>query len=241
VAEAGRRPGAGLLVAVGIALVILLSLGTWQLYRLQWKEHLLAEIEARRHAPPAALSDVEKRASAGADIDYLPATVSGAFDHGHEQYFFATDAGDVGYFVYTPLTLADGRTVFVNRGFVPDALKDPARRAGGQITSTVTISGLARATLDGKPSWVVPDNEPTKQLYFWKDLDAMAANAGVRKEKLLPFFIDADATPNPGGWPKGGVTQLDLPNNHLSYAFTWYGLAAVLVVVSVLAFRRKAR
>lgn len=235
------RPGAGLLVAVGIALVILLSLGTWQLYRLQWKEHLLAEIEARGHAAPAALSDVEKQVSAGADIDYLPATVSGAFDHGQEQYFFATDEGDVGYFVYTPLTLADGRTVFVNRGFVPDALKDPAKRSTGQVTSTVTISGLARAKLTEKPSWVVPQNEPAKQLYFWKDLDAMAANARVPKEKLLPFFIDADATPNPGGWPKGGVTQLDLPNNHLSYAFTWYGLAAVLLVVSVLAFRRKPR
>lgn len=240
-AEARRRPGAGLLIVVGIALVILLSLGTWQLYRLQWKEHLLAEIEARQHASPAPLADVEKQAAAGTDIDYLPMTVSGTFDHAREQYFFATDEGDVGYYVYTPLALADGRTILVNRGFVPEALKDPAKRAEGEVRGTVTITGLARAKLAEKPSWVVPENEPAKKLYFWKDLDAMAANTGVASDKLIPFFIDADATPNPGGWPKGGVTQLDLPNNHLSYAFTWYGLAAVLVVVSVLAFRRKAR
>lgn len=238
-ADVRRGPGIGLLVAVGIALVILLSLGTWQLYRLQWKEHLLAEIETRQHAAPAPLAEVEKRAAA--DIDYLPMTVSGTFDHAREQYFFATDEGDVGYYVYTPLTTADGRTILVNRGFVPEALKDPAKRVEGAIRDAVTVTGLARAKLDGKPSWVVPENEPAKKLYFWKDLDAMAANAGVPKDKLIPFFIDADATPNPGGWPKGGVTQLDLPNNHLSYAFTWYGLAAVLVVVSVLAFRRKAR
>jgi surfeit locus 1 family protein len=167
--------------------------------------------------------------------------VSGSFEHAHEQYFFATNEGDVGYHVYTPLVLADGRIVFVNRGFVPEALKDPARRTQGQTVGTATMTGLARARLDAKPSWAVPDNEPAKQLYFWKDLEAMAANVAVPQGKLLPFFVDADATPNPGGWPRGGVTQLDLPNNHLSYAFTWYGLAAVLLVVSVLAFRRKAR
>ena len=240
-ADLRRRPGLGIIVAIGVALVILLSLGTWQLYRLQWKEHLLAEIEARRHAPPATLAEVEEKARAGTDIDYLPATVSGSFEHAHEQYFFATNEGDVGYHVYTPLVLADGRIVFINRGFVPEALKDPAKRTEGQTAGTATITGLARARLDAKPSWAVPDNEPAKQLYFWKDLDAMAANAAVPKDKLIPFFVDADVAPNPGGWPKGGVTQLDLPNNHLSYAFTWYGLAAVLLVVSVLAFRRKAR
>jgi surfeit locus 1 family protein len=241
VAELGRRAGPGLIVAIGVVLVILASLGTWQIYRLQWKEHLLAEIEARRHAPPATLAEVEEKAKAGTDIDYLPVRVSGSFEHAHEQYFFATNEGDVGYHVYTPLVLADGRIVFVNRGFVPEALKDPAKRAEGQAIGTATVTGLARARLDAKPSWAVPDNEPAKQLYFWKDLEAMAANVAVPQGKLVPFFVDADATPNPGGWPRGGVTQLDLPNNHLSYAFTWYGLAAVLLVVSVLAFRRKAR
>ena len=240
-ADARRRPGPGILAAIGVALAILLSLGTWQVFRLQWKEHLLAEIETRRHAPPVDLAAVEQRVRDGADIEYLPATVSGTFEHAHEQYFFATSDGDVGYQVYTPLVMADGRIVFINRGFVPEALKDPAKRSDGQVAGAVTITGLARARLDGKPSWVVPDNEPARQLYFWKDLDAMAASAAVPKDRLVPFFVDADATPNPGGWPKGGVTQLDLPNNHLSYAFTWYGLAAVLLVVSVLAFRRKAR
>ena len=239
VAEPRRR--LGLVVAIGVALAILLSLGTWQLYRLQWKERLIADIEARHHASPAALAEVERRLETGGDIDYLPVTASGTFEHGHEQYFFATNDGEVGYHVYTPLLLGDGRSVLVNRGFVPEALKDPSARIGGQIQGIVTVTGLARARLDGKPSWVVPENEPAKRLYFWKDLGAMAAAAAVPKDKLVPFFIDADASANPGGWPKGGVTQLELPNNHLSYALTWYGLAAVLIVVSVLAFRRKAR
>jgi surfeit locus 1 family protein len=179
-------------------------------------------------------------AAEGTDIDYLPATVSGTFDHAKEQYFLATDDGKVGYHVYTPLRLADGRSVFVNRGFVPEDLKAPSGRAEGQVEGVVSVTGLARAKLEAKPSWVVPDNEPRKKLYFWKDLGAMAADASIPPDRVVPFFVDAGAAPNPGGWPKGGITRLDLPNNHLSYALTWYGLAAVLVVVSVLAFRRKA-
>lgn len=239
-AEAVRRPGWGTIAAILVALIILLSLGTWQVFRLQWKEALIAEINTRSTAAPMALPDTEARAKSGADIDYVRMTATGHFENTHEQYFFATDDGEVGYHVYTPLILPDGRALFVNRGFVPEALRDPAKRAAGLVSGEVTVKGLARARLPEKPSWVVPDNEPDKQLYFWKDLDEMAAQAAVPADKLVPFFLDADATPNPGGWPKGGVTQIDLPNNHLSYAVTWYGLAAVLVVVSALAFRRKA-
>ncbi|CAN7466572.1 SURF1 family protein [Rhizobium sp. LjRoot254] len=239
-ADAARRPGWGTISAILFALIILLSLGTWQVFRLQWKEALIAEINTRSTATPMALSDVEAREKSGAAVDYVRMTATGHFEHQHEQYFFNTDDGEVGYHVYTPLILPDGRTLFVNRGFVPEALKDSAKRQQGQITGEMTITGLARAKLTEKPSWVVPDNEAYKQLYFWKDIDEMAAQAAVPSGNLVPFFLDADATPNPGGWPKGGVTQIDLPNNHLSYAVTWYGLAAVLLAVSALAFRRKA-
>ena len=240
-AEVKRRPGRGTIAAIIVALVILLSLGTWQVERLQWKEALIADIESRSTAAPVPLSDVEAREKAGEPIDYVKTTATGRFEHAHDQYFFATDDGKVGYHVYTPLILADGRAIFVNRGFVPETLRDSAKRPEGQVTGEVTVNGLAREKLTEKPSWIVPDNEPGKQLYFWKDLEEMAAQAAIPAEKLVPFFLDADAAPNPGGWPKGGVTQINLPNNHLSYAVTWYGLAAVLLVVSVLAFRRKAR
>ena len=240
-ADAVRRPGWGTIAAILVALIILLSLGTWQVFRLQWKEALIAEINTRSTATPLMFADVEAREKSGADIDYVRMTATGHFEHQHEQYFFNTDDGEVGYNVYTPLILPDGRALFVNRGFVPEALKDPAKRQPGQVSGEVTINGLARTKLTEKPSWVVPDNEPYKQIYFWKDLDEMAVQAGVPSRKLVPFFLDADAAPNPGGWPKGGVTQIDLPNNHLSYAVTWYGLAVVLVVISALAFRRKAR
>ena len=96
----------------------------------------------------------------------------------------------------------------------------------------VTITGLARNPLAEKPSFIVPDNDPAKNIYYWKDLSLMARQIGLSQgDALVPFFIDADAKPNPGGLPRGGVTIIDLPNNHLQYAVTWYGLAATLAGV----------
>ena len=59
--------------------------------------------------------------------------------------------------------------------------------------------------------------------------------------RVAPFYIDADTTPNPGGWPKGGVTRLELPNDHLQYAITWFSLAIALIVIYFLYHRRHAR
>jgi len=215
-----------------VGLVVLLGLGTWQVERLQWKEALLATIEQRTHAAPEPLADIEKRFAQTGDVDYWPVTATGSFLHSGERHFFATHEGEAGYFVYTPLRLADGRFVFVNRGFVPDHLKDPVKRPQGQVEGEVTVNGLARNPLSEKPSSLVPDNEPAKNLFFWKDRDMMAATAGLPAGAVvLPFFIDADKTPNPGGLPVGGVTIVDLPNNHLQYVVTWYGLAAALAGV----------
>jgi surfeit locus 1 family protein len=229
------------LVALGVVFVILLSLGTWQVERLQWKETLISEIEARRTAPPMSVEAAADIVNRGGDVDYAAITATGTFDNSHEFYFLATQDGQPGFYVYTPLQTVGGKAVLVNRGFVPEELRDPAKRASGQLQGQVTLVGLARARLTEKPSSLVPDNEPAKDLYFWKDMDAMAAGAGINKANLLPFFIDAGAAANPGGYPIGGVTQIDLPNNHLSYAVTWYGLAAVMVVIAALAFRKRAR
>lgn len=239
--------GASLARLAGIAVVLatfaaLVSLGTWQMQRLAWKESLLSAIAERRNAPPVDLAAIEALVSSGGDIEYRTVTVSGRFLNNRERHFFATHQGRTGYYIYTPLQLADGRYLFVNRGFAPFDAKEPEMRKLGQLTGQQTVNGLARARLAEKPSWVVPDNDLAKNIFYWKDLDAMAETDGLPKDKVLPFFVDADATPNPGTLPLGGVTQFELPNNHLQYAVTWYGLAAALVVISgVFVFRKKSQ
>lgn len=225
-------------VLVLVVMGILLALGTWQVERLAWKQELLARITSQLAQPPVPLASVEAALAAGEPIEYRPVTVSGTFLHDHERHFFATYDGQSGFYIYTPLILADGRALFVNRGFVPYDRKDAAIRSEGQVSGAVTITGLARERLNGKPSWLVPTNDPAKNIFYWKDLDAMAESASIT-EVVLPFFVDADKAPNPGGLPIGGVTIIDLPNNHLQYAVTWYGLALALTGVCVAMWLRR--
>jgi surfeit locus 1 family protein len=190
---------------------------------------------------PETIGQIGKRFADTGDVDYYPVTVSGQFLNGKEQHFLATHDRASGFYVYTPLALDDGRFVFINRGFVPYDRKDPGRRQPGQLTGVVTIKGLARNPLHDKPSSFVPDNDLKANIYYWKDIDAMASRAGIEADKLVPFFIDAGNAPNPGGYPVGGVTIITLPNNHLQYAVTWFGLAAALALVLSLWLIRQFR
>ncbi len=226
-----------------LCLAILLSLGTWQVERLHWKEGLIAKITERRDAAPVPLADIEAAVVNGEDIEFRRVTIAGRFDHAKERHFFATHQGQTGFYVYTPLTLDDGRTLLVNRGFIPYEMKEPAKRGEGQVTGEVNFTGYARTKLEAKPSSLVPDNDLPKNIFYWKDIAAMTTSAGLDPARVLPFFVDADATvKNPGGFPVGGVTQFDLPNNHLQYAVTWYGLALALsgVVAAMWLKRRRS-
>ncbi|WPZ14241.1 SURF1 family protein [Nitratireductor rhodophyticola] len=225
-----------------VVLMCLLALGTWQVQRLQWKEALLAQIEARINAEPADLASIERIYAETGDVEYRPMRVEGAFRHTGERHYFATWKGQSGYFVHTPLRLEDGRFIFVNRGFVPFDRKEADTRAEGQIVGGVRISGLARNGLDEKPSFIVPDNDIGQNIFYWKDLGTMARTAGLPDTaRVLPFYVDADDSPNAGGLPVGGVTRIDLPNSHLQYAITWYGLAAALCGVLFVWWRRNRR
>lgn len=223
------RPSLLLLAGVAAALLVLVGLGTWQVQRLHWKEGLIASIEERIAAEPAPLQEIVRRHEGGEDVDYRPVRVAGVFAHELEQYVLATHKGTSGWHVYTPLRLDSGDWLFVNRGFVPYDRRDPRLRAEGQVQGPVTVEGLARSALPEKPSWIVPDNDPAARTYYWKDLEAMRIAAGL--DSALPFFVDAGTAASPGGLPVGGVTLIDLPNNHLQYALTWYGLALALVGV----------
>ena len=216
-------------------LLLLLGLGTWQVQRLGWKEGLIAQRNAALAAAPAPLPRTLDEARA---LEFHPVRAHGQFLNDHELYLNAQSLrGDQGFHVIAPLRLDDGTILLVDRGFVPTDRQSPATRAAGEIAGPATVIGLLR--LPEPPGWFTPANEPQKNSWFSIDLPAMAAAAGVGG--ALPFYIDAGKTPNPGGWPLGGQTITDLPNNHLQYAITWYALAAALVVVYIRFARRRLR
>ena len=233
----GTRWGLHIAALVGIS--ILLGLGTWQMQRLAWKEGLIAGIETRMKSPPLPLSAIEAKFKSDGDVDYSPVTLTGVVLNAHEQFFLSTHDGQSGWNVYAPLQLEDGRTLILNRGFVPYDQRDPAKRPGSQPEGVQTITGLARNPLAAKPSSITPENDAASNTWYWKDLRGMAENAGLAPDKVLLFFVDDWSERQPAALPVTRTTIVSLPNNHLQYAFTWYGLAAALAGVwGVMTFRR---
>lgn len=232
-----------LTIATAIAFVFLVSLGVWQLQRLEWKQGLIDEIEVRQTAEPVSLTEALDMRRAGEDIEYLRVVVTGTFKHAYERYFYAPDASvGPGVEVFTPFELASGHgVILVNRGFVPERAKAVANRARGQVTGAQEIEGLVRVS--GRKGAFTPDNNPKENLWFWRDFDAMME--GVPGPSVngpaLRLFIDAEEAA-PGGWPRGGVRKIELSNRHFGYALTWFGLALTLLgVYGALIWGRRAK
>jgi surfeit locus 1 family protein len=232
IAGAGtRRSKLKLIVAAGAAFLILLGLGTWQLERRAWKLGLIAEREAALAAPPA---DIAAAGLDPAQAEFGRIQATGRFAHDRELYLTGQFLGSqVGWHVITPLLLTSGGALLVDRGYVPETAKDPAKRAAGQIEGTVTVEGILRQSTP--PGWFTPTNQPQQNLWFYRDAAAMAEAAALTGAK--PFFLIAGPSPNPGGLPIGTQERVELPNDHLQYAITWYALAAALVVVAFVRLR----
>ena len=234
VAKGARKGLIGPAIAAAVCFAILMSLGVWQLQRLAWKEALIARIAARIHQPPAPLPPATQWAGLKPDdYEYRHVAARGHYLPGEILIFrsSAPAAADrnvgPGYQVMTPFALASGGTLMVNRGFAPLAWKDQPALRSAPPSGEVEISGLMREPEDRNA--FTPADEPTKNLFYTRDPAAMAA--ALKLQHPAPFALDLDADPASKGWPHGGATELNIPNNHLSYAWTWFGLAATLVGV----------
>ena len=237
-----------MLATVGIALFLgFCALGTWQLYRLQWKLDLIERVERRVHSAPQPVPAVASWPQLDAKaLEYQPSQLQGQWLTDKTVLTQATTALGSGFWVLTPLQRADGSQVLVNRGFVPDALRRDW--AGGpQLTaatptSEVSVTGFLR------------DNDPQAQRWFSRDVQAIAQAQGLAQ--VAPFFIDeglpdgsaelvgeqkrSSASDLQGQqWPRAGLTQVRFVNNHLVYALTWYGLALMVVGATWLVLRKR--
>ena len=231
--EGGRRrfrPTLQASLCTLAALILLLGLGIWQLDRRTWKANLIHERETRMAAAaidlPADLSDAEALA-------HRRVAVTGRFLHDHEvRLANKIHKKTVGRHILTPLRTSDGRHLIVDRGWVPMALADPETRAAGQISGDQRLSGVLRPGGWQGYALFKPANAPDEGLYNWPDLAEIARRAGLA-DPVITLYLLLDPQDVPGGYPLAVETPIDLPDNHLQYAITWYALALVLLVIYV--------
>jgi surfeit locus 1 family protein len=213
-----RRRSAGFLIGFSIAAALavagFVSLGLWQLERLAWKRDLIEKVESRVHAAP-----VPAPLAAGSDDTYRRVTVSGRFLHDRATLVQASTARGAGYWVLTPLVTDRGFILLVNRGFVPPE----SRTRYAHPEGNVQVIGLMRLTEPG--GGFLRSNDPGANRWYSRDVAAIAAARQLRAP-VANYFIDAERGA-PDALPVGGLTVLTFPNSHLSYALTWFALAAL--------------
>jgi surfeit locus 1 family protein len=197
-----------------LGVAVLVSLGVWQLRRLEWKTAILAEIDARLAAEPVPVpTDPDPEADR-----YRRVRASGALLPGELHVYTSVPGQGVGYRVVAPMALDDGRRILVDRGFVPIAAKD-APRPGGPIA----VSGNLVWPREGAAR---PDR--AANVWLARDVPLMADALGTAPVMIVVAASDARDAPRPL------PVTVAIPNDHLGYAVTWLGLAAVWTLMTVL-------
>jgi surfeit locus 1 family protein len=214
-------------------LVILLTLGFWQIERLKWKTGLIRELEIRAAAKPIPLPTDPRIAPA--DLANRRVKVTGHYMYETELHLLnRVRKGVPGLNIITPLVRDDGGgTVLVNRGWVPmDWPGTPIEEQGAEPIP-IEVTGIVR--IPRRPGWMTPKNEPAKNDWYYVDLTAMSQAAGTLANTDYYIYATGEHvlsdTPAPFLAPDPNVWHIDLPNNHLSYAITWFSLAGVLMVI----------
>lgn len=222
------RAKRGLLAALlAAAAAFFVALGVWQVERRAWKLNLIAAVDRRVHAAPQPAPGPAAWPGFSAEAEaYTRVQASGTFLNDRETLVQAvTDLGP-GFWLLVPLRTEEGWTVLVNRGFVPPDRAAPGTRRDGLPARRANVTGLLRAP---EPRGAfLRSNDPQRNRWFSRDVASIAAVRALGS--VAPYFIDADAMPNPGGFPIGGLTVVAFRNSHLVYACTWFGLATLCLV-----------
>ncbi len=249
-----RRLRAGTVVPAILLVVIvaiLVSLGNWQMRRLSWKLGLIEKVETRLNADPVDLPGPDQWADIDADaIAYRQVLMSGRYLDGEFHVFTSLSDpkgkyGGPGYWVMTPFRTAAGWIVFVNRGFIPQDLKEASSRPGSEPPEgEQTLIGTIR---QAEPEGTGPSlaAEPEKNIWYRRDPAQLAAAAGLAAGEVAPYTVDLNGGQGPaGGLPQPGETKVTFNNPHLGYAMTWYGFAASAIgvfIAYVMGRRRRSK
>ncbi|XP_055331625.1 calcium-activated potassium channel slo-1-like [Paramacrobiotus metropolitanus] len=214
--------------------VLTFCLGVWQLRRLKWKLGLIDERTTRIRAPPLGYENLPASVDDIGDLEYRRVKLRGKFHHSHEIYLVprtpitSVPAGGGlisspthGGRVITPFTISESnQTILVDRGWVPKARLDPATRSEGQVEGEVQVVGALRRSEKG--SRFSPVHKEGSRNYAVRNIDLMAAELGV-----TPLLIEATKESSIPGGPLGGQTIIEMRNEHMNYAITWFSLSVI--------------
>ncbi|MFN3655711.1 MAG: SURF1 family protein [Pseudolabrys sp.] len=236
--SAVRRRG-GVLDATVMAIVgvaILVGLGVWQLDRKVWKEKLNATLHERSAAAPQPLPPrADWPRLTQNEGEFRRVAFPAEFIAGEEAYVYTagsalrSDVKGPGYWVFAPARLAGGSVVVVNRGFVPLDRKDPAARPGGAPAGVTDVVGAMR--WPEERGMFTPADDRLADVWYLRDHVSMSD--AKKWGTAAPFYIDQEAPVPTGGLPLPGRIDVQLRDNHLQYAITWFGLALGLAGVYV--------
>ena len=218
------------------ALIILLGLGTWQVQRLEWKNQLIHDFETRATADPIELPVV----AIAPEMEFRHLSLTGEFDHDRELFLTGrTYEGNAGFHIVTPFQLTDGRIILINRGWVSESYRDPAKRAFTLVEGETTVAAILR--FPAKKGYFVPENEPDNGFWFTLVPAQMVKHLALGDDAETDIYAAALRTSDKISLPIGAKTETNLRNSHLGYAITWYGIACALIGVYAAFHHQRGR
>lgn len=246
-------------IALAVCALVLftgfVALGTWQVYRLQWKLALIERVDQRVHAAAIAAPapDCWSQVSAESD-EYRHVNASGVFLHELSSKVQAVTELGAGYWLLTPLRQDDGSVVFINRGFITEAqsktiFTDQAKANSAVLGNgeRVLVTGLLRINEPG--GGFLRKNDIASDRWYSRDVQALAQAHNL--SRVAPYFIDAEVDKGSSSSsadaslirPVAGLTVISFHNSHMVYALTWYALALMVAGAAFWVTReeRKAR
>ena len=209
-------------IFVIIFITLFCFLGTWQIYRLQWKQNLISEISFGLNSLPIKYSKKIRN-------NYQRVILEGAYNFKYQIYLYSlNEKGQPGFDVITPFETLDGDNILINRGWIKKELKNKPKI---NLKNNSNIQGLLRENI--KKNIFKPDNDIKKNMWFSIDIDEINQMTGKDFSNFILFLEDINAKS-----PRPKKITIDVPNNHLKYAITWYSIS-ISIFFYFLYFRRQ--
>ena len=208
-------------IFVFLFITLFCALGTWQLYRLQWKQDLISQIsEGLKSTPIKYSQNINK--------NYQKVILTGKYNFENQIYLYSlNDKGQPGFDVVTPFETISKENVLVNRGWIKKEFKN----SFDINTSSKNITGMLRQA--NRTNLFTPDNDINKNIWFSISLKDVQKITGKKFNKLIVYLEDQNIS-----MPKPKKITVDVPNNHLKYAITWYSIS-ISILFYYLYFRKK--